>query len=175
MIALEDLRRRFSYNPETGIFTRLVQNNSNALRGEIAGHIDRTRGYMFITISGKRYRAHRLAWFYIHGYWPLNEIDHINGNRSDNRLCNLREATRAENSQNLRRARSRNFSTGVLGVSFCKPVGKFRARLEIDGKEKCFGYFKTIDEASAAYEAGKRKYHRYFVGTEKPALATNVP
>jgi hypothetical protein len=165
-----EIQKIIHYNPETGIFTRLEKTSSNAKRGEILGNIDKVHGYVRIMVGGKRYLAHRLAWFYTHGYWPPNDIDHINGDKVDNRICNLREATRAENTQNIRRAQINNFSTGVLGVSFDSESGKFKASIGINGKTKNLGRFSTIEEASVAYESAKREHCPYFIGLEARVL-----
>lgn len=112
---------------------------------------------MRITLKGKDYLSHRLAWFYMTGAWPEQEIDHINGVRDDNRFANLREADRQINCQNVRKPYKNN-RTGLLGV---KPsLGKFVARIYVDGKERHLGTFKTPGLAHAAYVAAKRELHK---------------
>jgi hypothetical protein len=98
----------------------------------------------------------RLAWFYTTGAWPKDQIDHIDGNKSNNRFANLREATPSQNTQNQRRAMRTN-KLGILGVILAR--GKFRAQIWFDGKNKFLGYFATAEAAHAAYLAAKRKFH----------------
>jgi hypothetical protein len=88
-LAAERLRERLRYDGGTGVFTRRV-GSGHARAGEIAGSVHST-GYVRIGIDGGKYTAHRLAWLYVHGVWPSDQIDHINRNRSDNRIANLRE------------------------------------------------------------------------------------
>jgi len=92
---------------------------------------------------------------------PENEIDHINGIRNDNRICNLREATKSENAQNQRKAPSHNKSTGLIGASFDKRYKKFESKIHINGKSKFLGYFKTAIEAHNAYLTEKRLIHPF--------------
>ncbi len=87
------------YNPETGIFTRKVTTGPHGMAGEVAGGIN-DEGYVIIFIRKVKLRGHRLGWAWMTGEWPENDIDHINGDRTDNRFCNLREATRSQNLQN---------------------------------------------------------------------------
>ncbi|MCK9994454.1 MAG: hypothetical protein Dbin4_02974, partial [Alphaproteobacteria bacterium] len=93
------LKELLHYDPDTGVFTRRVQTSSNARVGDVAGCLH-PEGYRHIQIDGKRYAAHRLAWLYMTGEWPTNQLDHLNGVRDDNRWGNLREATHGQNQQN---------------------------------------------------------------------------
>ena len=99
MITARELREILSYNPHNGVFRWKVRLSPRSNPGEQAGHIN-GRGYRTIKIRGKHYYAHRLAWLYHTGYFPNDEIDHINNDKLDNRLVNLREVTRWENQQN---------------------------------------------------------------------------
>lgn len=159
MIAQDELRSILSYDPATGDFTWLINSRGHARAGDIAGTIQR-KGYRAIKISGRLYQAHRLAWLYVHGRWPTSVIDHANGVPDDNRLCNLREATHAENQQNRLRAQVNN-RCGLLGVSPCGKTGRFRARIRLAGKEISLGAFKTAEEASAAYVKAKAEIHPF--------------
>ena len=109
------LNEILDYDPKTGEFVWKVRVNSKVPKGSIAG-ADHNKGYVHITIKGKKYLAHRLAWFSINKYWPTY-IDHINGNRKDNRIENLREVTCSENLHNQRKPRGAN---PYLGVSKLK-------------------------------------------------------
>ena len=117
--------------------------------GMVAGCVDQF-GYVRVIIKGRNYRAHRIIWLWVHGKWPENELDHIDGVRSHNWLKNLREATRAQNMLNKRRYK--NNSTGFIGVTL-KYEGKYEARYKFDGKQVSIGFFDTAEEAAAAYQA----------------------
>jgi hypothetical protein len=99
-------------------------------------------------VSPRSFKAHRIVWAMTYGYWPGHQIDHINGVRNDNRLCNLREATVAQNQQN-QRASPRNAS-GYPGVSWHKRIGKWEAHITVDGRRHHLGLFDTAREAYAA-------------------------
>ena len=157
-ITHERLRELLHYDPESGVFTWLVRATKNIKIGDEAGDRD-THGYLAIRIDGKRYRAHRLAWLYMTGAWPVHEIDHINGIRDDNRLGNLREATRAENQQN--QAVRRDSSSGFTGVSWDKWRNKWQAYIKIAGRQRYLGRFPTAESAHAAYLAAKMKLHTF--------------
>lgn len=144
MINQAELKRRFHYNPETGVFTRLVYRSANAQVGDIAGNISPI-GYHRINIEGKEMRSHRLAFLYMEGYLPENEVDHRNGDRADNRWRNLREVSIACNRQNsakINRPSSSIFKGVTTSVS--KQGTRWRARL----RGKTLGYFITELEAA---------------------------
>lgn len=159
-ITAEKLRSILSYSPETGEFRWINRASRRVLAGDVAGKLDRA-GYRKIGIEKKHYRAHRLAWLYVHGEWPPAEIDHVNGNRDDNRIENLREATRSQNLQNQRRARS-NSSTGLLGVCFDPIRGNWRAVIGIGGRQVSLGRHESAELAHAAYVAAKERLHPFF-------------
>lgn len=150
-----------SYNPDTGQFIRLKPTSRKTKVGEIVGTYHKATGYVYLSINKKKYRAHRLAWFYSYGYWPENDIDHINGNRADNRLENLREATRSENMYNQTRVR-KNSKIKVTGVSYNRD--RYRARINAEGKQYHIGTYDTIEEAETAYLEAKKKLHGDFTG-----------
>lgn len=151
----ERLQSLVRYDPATGLFTRLVR------RTNATGGWPDKAGYLYLMIDTKTYSAHRLAWLYMTGEWPRNDIDHINGNRADNRFCNLRDVPKNFNMQNERRARNNN-AFGLMGVQFRKDRGKYVAVLRIDGKSRRFGAFDTPEEAHAAYVEAKRLHHPGF-------------
>lgn len=154
-LTAERLRELLNYDPETGVFTWRVSRRATARPGSVAGTIT-PKGYRAIWI-GANYRAHRLAWLYVYGVWPTHEIDHIDGNRANNAIANLRDVTRSVNHENLRRARS-DSAHGFLGVSPFK--GKWwKARITVNGKWQHLGTFKTPEEAHAAYLEAKRRLH----------------
>lgn len=158
MIKIERVKEVLYYDPGTGNFTWRV-NKRRARIGDTAGSIVR-HGYILIRVDQSRLLAHRLAWFYVHERWPENDIDHINGNPSDNRIENLREATRAENLKNTK-VSSRS-STGIKGVSRFGCSGKFRATIRCDGKRLHLGLFDTAEEADTAYKAAAELHHGKF-------------
>lgn len=128
--------------------------------GKMAFTSDDGSGYRQGRIFGKAYRAHRVAWAITYGAWPDNEIDHINGIRSDNRLVNLRMATRAENQRNT--PLSKRNSSGFRGVDWHERTGKWRARITAGGPSIYLGLFGTAEEAHAAYLDAAKKLHREF-------------
>ena len=156
MITQDRLKELFSYDAETGhlIWKKTGKGRPKSL---LAG-TEAPNGYIVINVDYKRYMAHRLVWLYHSGVLPEKDIDHINNNRADNRIENLREATRSENMQNEKKARSTN-KNGLLGVS--KNNGRWRAQIELNYKRTHIGYFDTPEEAHAAYLAKKRELHPF--------------
>jgi hypothetical protein len=143
-----------SYDAETGVFTwRITRRNCKT--GAVAGSL--LKGYLRISIDSKIYAAHRLAWLYTYGCWPSGEIDHINRVRNDNRLCNLREATRELNTQNANVRVDSPY--GIRGVTKHKYSNKYRARIQANKKAMLLGLFDTPEEAAAAYAAAAAKLH----------------
>ena len=153
-LTAQRLRELLHYDPNTGVFTWLKRIAKRIHVNDIAGQ--HSNGYLVITVDGAKRMAHRLAWLYSHGTWPKNHIDHINGNPLDNRLCNLRNATNAENMQNQRKAGAGS-STGFLGVH--KRRNKWRARITTNGVLFELGTFDAPEDAYAAYLLAKRRLH----------------
>jgi hypothetical protein len=134
------LHELLHYNPETGLFTR---------KGRIAGSRD-NRGYWRVGVAGSVSAAHRLAWFYVYGEWPSGPLDHINGDRLDNRIANLRIATPAQNAANV--ARWRGNTSGYRGVVYHRQCGKWQA--QIGGRQRRYlGLFDDQREAHEVYHA----------------------
>jgi len=150
------LRELLDYDPTTGIFVRKVKSNKNTIIGSIAGGINISNGYAYIRVDKKRYRAHRLAWLYMFGVFPKNEIDHINHIKLDNRISNLREATSLDNSRNSSRRKSN--TSGTTGVSWYSKTNKWVARIKINGKNIYLGYFKEKKDAIRARKIAENKY-----------------
>lgn len=141
-----------NYNSDTGIFTRKVSKGGKSV-GSVAGGVN-PFGHILISIGGKLYMAHRLAIYYIHKYWPENEIDHINRDPSDNRIVNLREVSTSCNLRN-----TGNFShnrSGVKGVSWSKKSNKWYATIKNNNKQKSLGLYKSKTEAVFARYAGEQ-------------------
>jgi hypothetical protein len=150
------LREVLSYDPDTGIFTWRVSRGT-AKAGSVAGSPDKD-GYVILGLYGRLYKAHRLALFHAYGSMPDTHIDHRNGVPGDNRLSNLRPATRSGNCQNQRCAHSNNVS-GLLGVS--QDGNRWRAQIQVDGVNRYLGLFNTPELAHAAYLAAKALYHPF--------------
>jgi hypothetical protein len=146
MITQKELKELLQYNENTGIFTWLCDKGTNKVKNKIAGSIH-SGGYLTIRINRKRYLAHRLAWLYIYGEWPKNQIDHINGIRDDNRIENLRNVTTRENQQNRKEHRNGK----LVGCNFHKPAKKWRAHIQINGKQIYLGLYNTEQDAHEAY------------------------
>jgi hypothetical protein len=147
------LKQMLKYDAETGQFTWLVKSGPLSA-GAIAGTPH--NGYLRIQVDGKCYRAHRLAFFYVNGSMPIDEIDHINGIKNDNRWVNLRTTNHQTNMQNQSRAHSSN-GCKTLGVSM--QGAKYRARVRVNGKNKNLGMFNSPDAAHLAYVFAKREFH----------------
>jgi len=149
-ISNEELSRLLSYDVKSGIFNwKIKMSNYRGQPGDVAGSIQMD-GYVHIMISGKAYKAHRLAWQYYYGEFPDGEIDHINGERGDNRISNLRVCTRAQNGANLRTPK--NNSSGYKGVCWNKRAGKWRARISQNDKRKFLGYYDSAEIAAIVYD-----------------------
>lgn len=133
-----------------------VRPSNRADMSKPAGVICKRNGYRRVQLDHVNYRAHRLIWFYIHGEFPENQIDHINGNRSDNHIENLRDVTSRENNMNQKKYVNNN--SGTTGVCWQKQKEKWYAFINIDGKRKHLGYFTNKDEASVVRKAAEVEY-----------------
>lgn len=159
MLTQAELKTRLHYDQETGIFTWIKYIQSKNRNGTKAGGM-RADGYQAIYLRYKQYMAHRLAWLYMTGNWPNGDLDHIDGNRQNNRISNLRECTQSLNNQNQRKAKSFN-TTGYLGVSYRKENNRYRARIGLNKKVIHIGDYLTAEEAHAAYIDAKRAMHEF--------------
>ena len=145
MLAVERLREVMRYDPETGDFINLITRR-RAPKGERAG--SRRRDRWTIHIDGRSYEAHRLAWFYVTGEWPVDEIDHINGNPLDNKWSNLRQATSRENKMNSRRPLG---GSGMRGA-YRLPSGKWAAKIKLHGNLHHLGVFVSVAASGDAFK-----------------------
>lgn len=132
-----------------------VDRNGGSKTGDLAGSLN-TKGYLCIKIDGRTYKAHRIILAMINGYWPEEEVDHINGVKGDNRPCNLREATGAQNRHNI--GAYKNNVSGVKGVRWNKQRGQYRAVIMIDKKNKHLGYYDDIELAELVHQEAARIY-----------------
>ena len=158
MLTQAQLKSQLSYNPETGIFNRTLKTGIVKVTGS-----KNSLGYIQIKINGRGYSAHRLAWLYITGEWPKEHIDHINGIKGDNRICNLRESTKSQNQWNA--GSQKNNKSGFKGVSWHKRDQKWISSIRFHGKQKYLGSFADPEEAYLAYCDAAKEYHGEFANT----------
>lgn len=158
-LTLFRLKELVYYDPETGEFCRMVS-VSSVLAGPVKAKPNK-KGYLRMHIDGRLYYLHRLAWFYVYGKWP-KEIDHIDGNCSNNKISNLRDCLHSQNMQNM--------STKTIAVSGFKgaywhPQCKlWQAKIRYENRTKSLGYFHTPEEAHEAYVKAKTNVHDFFTG-----------
>jgi hypothetical protein len=158
MITQNELKHLFNYDAETGNF--ICKKSRGRLKvGDIAGNKNHD-GYMRIKINYKLYQSHILVWIYVYGKKPKNEIDHINRIRNDNRLCNLREATKSQNS--LNRTIFKKTTSELKGVTFNKKCNKWQAQAKLNNKSYYLGIFDTKENAHKIYVEFCKKYHGEF-------------
>jgi hypothetical protein len=155
-ITADQLRKHLQYCQYSGAFTWVTQVASRKV-GTAAGYKNST-GYMVVGLFGCKYRLHRLAWLYVHGHWPTGTIDHIDGNRLNNRISNLRDVPQSINMQNIVKPTSANTS-GVLGVYWSARRKGFMASVTTAGTQKRRGPYRSIERASSAYLDMKRTLH----------------
>lgn len=155
-MSIQAMKQALSYNAKTGIFTWVVSQSNPVAPGTVAGSKKRN-GYIEIQFHGRMHKAHRVAWMFVHGELPPNlEVDHIDGNRSNNCINNLRVGNHSLNQQNKHSAR-KDSSTGFLGVS--KNGSGWRAEIRVGGKKKNLGTYPTPEVAHEAYLHAKRIHH----------------
>lgn len=162
-LTADRLRDVLRYSPETGLFHWRVMCSARRPAEMLAGDKKKDSGYVLIGVDCVRYRAHRLAWLYMTGQWPALQVDHIDGDRSNNRWVNLREATQRQNSANMRRRDSNR--CGVKGVSIYRGDSgyvSYRANICLHNKTHYLGCFQTAEEAQAAYAEAAREHFGEF-------------
>lgn len=152
------LRELYDYNPDTGhLVSRLYNKPVGWLKN----------GYLNVDLydqgKTKHFKVHRLIWMYVYGCWPKGEIDHVNGNRSDNRLCNLRDVTRSQNSQNKKiyATKSGLPRSGYKGVNWDRFTMKWIAHIGINNRQIRLGSFDDPEKAHFAYIEAAQKYHTH--------------
>ena len=161
----EYVQKLFSYNPETGILTRKVTISNNAVKFSEVGYL--SKGYLTFRINYKRYLVHRIIWLHVYGKFPTGQIDHINRNKTDNRLCNLREVTPQANLIN-KDVRSDNTS-GVTGVSKLKDSNKWFVRINVNKQNKYLGSFDSFEDAVRARLAAEEYLNYDKINTNSSA------
>lgn len=167
MLTAERLHELIDYDAETGEFRWRVSRSPGSRAGGIAGTINQN-GYRHIVVDGLHCKAHRLAWLYVHGNWPSSHIDHINGDTLDNRIANLRQATRSQNIANSKLRK--DSTTRFKGVSFNKKTGKYVAYLNHNGARIYLGLFRTPEAAARARDSKARELHGEFARTTGSTL-----
>lgn len=165
------LRSLYTYDAETGAI-RHARTRGKGRAGDYVGS-ERHDGYLTTTISTRPYMVHRLVWMHVHGTWPEGCIDHINRNRADNRIENLRVVSFSENKENT--GVQANSVSGIKGVQFLKSRNQWRARIQTKGQLFDLGRFNSAEEAGAAYTAAAARLHKYNPVTEAAPALLGVP
>jgi len=159
MITKARLKELLSYDPETGVFTWIAHRKNALGIGAIAGSLHKT-GYRQIKIDYVLHKAHRLAWLYMYGEMPTLSLDHIDCDKANNRISNLREATKNQNGYNQPAQRSN--TTGYKGVTKVKGSDRWVAQIRDNGKPVKLGWFKSPEDAYEAYKIAAVKFHGEF-------------
>lgn len=159
IITQKELKLKFTYDPETGVFIRKCKTLNGKLAGEIVGSYK--KDYVIIRLNKKNYYAHRLAWLYVYGEFPKNTIDHINRVKHDNRICNLRLANFTE--QQFNQQLYKNNKSGYKGVFFVEKMKKYRAMATFNNKKTHLGYFTQAVDAYNAYKDYALRNHGNFL------------
>jgi hypothetical protein len=157
-LAQDYVKSLFDYNQITGDLIRKIRTSNKVKIGDIAGSLNKSNGYYHVMIGGKAYKKHRIIFLWHHGYLP-DYIDHIDRDRSNNRIENLREVTNKENVQN--RNISKKNTSGVTGVYFDKCENMWRACISIEGKRTYIGRFKTLEEATKVRKDAELRYYTH--------------
>jgi hypothetical protein len=152
-----------SYDPLTGLFRRIAATGTRSVVGKVYSTAN-SHGYICISIHDRKLPAHRLAWLYVHGEWPTLQVDHINGNRADNRIENLRLASAEQNQRNRRFGG--DTSSGVKGVNWSRSNNKWVAKCWTNGRQVHIGYFADITAAKAAVTEFRERHHGDFARHE---------
>jgi hypothetical protein len=144
------LKELLDYNPDTGVFTWRVSPTNTVPVGAVAGSINSVSGYRRIRVNGEEGYAHRLAFLYMEDKWPTHDVDHKNHDRDDNRWCNLREATRRENLQNMT-----GIQGNIYGVTFDKSRGRWQVKISVEGVERQIGRYDNLLDACCARKSAE--------------------
>ena len=155
MITQDKLKQALNYNELTGVFN-WRDSRRRIKKGDVAGS-DNGSGYLRIQVDGKSYKAHRLAWLYVYGYFPENEIDHKNRVRYDNRIKNLRESSRQCNMRN--KTIAKNNTSGVTGVRYNRKTHMWHGKITVNYKAIYLGQFWGMEEAVMARWKAEKKYN----------------
>jgi hypothetical protein len=151
-----EARRLFDYDWVTGEMTWAVR-TKGAVLGARAG-CPQTDGYLQVTVRQRRHVVHRVVWLWWYGQWPQQFIDHINLDKGDNRIANLRDVTRSMNQQNQRTV-GRTSISGLIGAHYVKRLGRYSSSISVDKRTTHLGFFDTAEEAHACYLEAKARIH----------------
>jgi hypothetical protein len=160
------IRETFDYDPDTGLFyyrEQITDTRKRHRAGKQAGCLCKTNGYVIMTVDKQQFKAHRVAWLFMYGAWPAGLVDHINGNRADNRAINLRLATPTQN--NINRGMAPTNTSGMKGASWSTTSQKWLAHISYGGKTHHLGFYATAQEAHAAYLGAAKILHGEFART----------
>jgi hypothetical protein len=178
LLPFELANEYWDYNPETGDLIWKVRDRKHfpsdrswkwwnvRFAETFAGSIKKKTKYRQIKVNGKLYQAHRLVWLLHYGEWPEDQIDHINNDRTDNRIENLREATRFQNNRN--KSSAKGSTSKYLGVSWANRANKWAAQIKVDGKNYHLGYFTVEEDAARAYDRAALKYFGLYANLNFP-------
>ena len=159
MTSQKEIKNLFHYSEETGIFTWREDRHARKVKGLPAGWSTNSKGrktkYVNIRVLGVVHKAHRLAWLYVHGEWP-NYIDHIDGDGTNNRISNLRSVDKYQSAKN--KPMQSNNSSGHIGVRFYNPLGKWLAKIGVNGRSVHLGYFDDLHDAVNSRLEAEKKY-----------------
>ena len=151
---IDALKSLLRYDPDTGLIYWIAKGKGK-IKKKAAGTLLYS-GYIGISIGSKRWQAHRIAWALHHGDWPKDQVDHINGIKTDNRACNLRAATNSQNGKNLKLSKANK--TGVAGVCWNEKHQSYRAYIKVEHKAMYLGTYKKLDDAAKARRDAEEKY-----------------
>lgn len=157
------LHELLDYDTASGVFLRKVSLSNRTPVGSVAGSVNSSDGYRYILVDGKRYAAHRLAWIYITGQWPDSLLDHIDMDRTNNALSNLRQANKSTNGAN--RGTNKNNTSGFKGVHYFR--AGFVARIKVKRKYIHLGVFTTKEDAAKAYDIAALEHFGSFAITNR--------
>lgn len=160
MIKIKELKDVLEYNEHTGIFSWKISPCKNVKIGSVAGTLHKKTGYIKITYKNNKISAHRLSWAFMLEEWPAFDVDHINGNRQDNRWVNLRQATRQQNS--LNRLKSSRNTSGVKGVHFDRKRNKWGSTITFDKTRYWLGFHSSLKQAEDAVVTKRKELHGTF-------------
>ena len=156
MINQETVKNLFYYDVESGMLFWRIGNGRNVKPWQEAKALN-GNGYCTAKVNGKSYLTHRLAWLYVYGEFPKEDIDHKNRIRNDNRLCNLRAVSRTDNCQNI--SLPSHNKSGHIGISWFKSHKSWTVYVKVNKKNKWLGNYKNLDDAIAARKAGEKQYY----------------
>lgn len=164
--SVEYLKSLLKYDPKSGYFFWKINKSSRARIGRKTGNKN-GNGYIILKVDCYRFQAHQIAWLLVKGKWPKKDIDHIDGNRSNNSISNLREATKQQNAWNMKRKNGENIknTSGTKGVYFNKARKKWEVSIGV-GRKIYIGLFSELSDAVLARKKSEKKYHKEYASMQ---------